>query len=254
MTEGAASHVDQLEHLAARAWPAPVREDVDGWEVRHGGGVTRRANSVFARRYAGDDPERSIDAVERLYAAWSLPSRFQLAPGTAPRDLDGRLASRGYIAEAESIVMRASLEGVAALPVRHDVSLSSSADREWANTWWTFDRGDAAPRGLLAILHGTHGSTAYATVTDGGAVVALGRGSIEESWLGIFMMATHPNHRRRGLATSLLGALVAWAAAEGATDAYLQVEAGNTSARRLYEGAGFAEAYRYHYRSKPTPR
>lgn len=68
------------------------------------------------------------------------------------------------------------------------------------------------------------------------------------------MMATHPHHRRQGLATSLRGALTRWAAAEGATHAYLQVEVGNAAARRLYERAGFTEAYRSHYRTQQVAR
>ncbi len=33
---------------------------------------------------------------------------------------------------------------------------------------------------------------------------------------------------------------------------YLQVEASNAPARRVYERLGFADAYAYHYRSPPA--
>jgi ribosomal protein S18 acetylase RimI-like enzyme len=40
--------------------------------------------------------------------------------------------------------------------------------------------------------------------------------------------------------------------ADGARLAYLQVEASNAPARRVYERLGFADAYAYHYRSPPA--
>ena len=40
----------------------------------------------------------------------------------------------------------------------------------------------------------------------------------------------------------------------GATAACLQVEAGNTPARALYQSLALAELYRYHYRREPPPR
>jgi ribosomal protein S18 acetylase RimI-like enzyme len=40
-----------------------------------------------------------------------------------------------------------------------------------------------------------------------------------------------------------------WALGRGAAFAWLQVEADNEPAIALYRSIGFAEAYRYHYRS-----
>lgn len=42
------------------------------------------------------------------------------------------------------------------------------------------------------------------------------------------------------------------ATAQGVRTAYLQVEASNAAARRIYQGLGFADAYAYHYRSPPV--
>lgn len=80
------AQIDELEHLAARAWPAPVCRAVGGWQVRSCHGVTRRANSVLARGNAPADVGRGIDTVERMYRNWGLPARFQLAPGSQPPD------------------------------------------------------------------------------------------------------------------------------------------------------------------------
>jgi ribosomal protein S18 acetylase RimI-like enzyme len=70
---------------------------------------------------------------------------------------------------------------------------------------------------------------------------------VEEPWVGIFAMRTHPDHRRRGLARGVLSTLLAHAEHSGARRAYLQVEAANLGAIDLYRRAGFSEAYRYSY-------
>jgi ribosomal protein S18 acetylase RimI-like enzyme len=64
-------------------------------------------------------------------------------------------------------------------------------------------------------------------------------------------MRTLPDHRRKGLARRLLAALLAAAREAGALTAWLQVKAANHGALRLYEGMGFAPAYRYLYLRRP---
>jgi ribosomal protein S18 acetylase RimI-like enzyme len=63
-------------------------------------------------------------------------------------------------------------------------------------------------------------------------------------------MRTHPGHRRQGLASQILQALMTKAADHGASSAYLQVEAKNTGAIALYDAAGFKPVYRYVYWEK----
>ncbi|MBC7374372.1 MAG: GNAT family N-acetyltransferase [Frankiales bacterium] len=61
-------------------------------------------------------------------------------------------------------------------------------------------------------------------------------------------MAVLPEHRGWGHGITLLGALGSWGTGHGAQRSYLQVEVGNTPARRLYEQTGLVEAYHHHYR------
>ncbi len=57
--------------------------------------------------------------------------------------------------------------------------------------------------------------------------------------------------RNRGLAGTVVAALMQWGAASGATAACLQVEVSNAPAQALYCRLGFdRELYRYHYRLK----
>src|SRR4051794_685352 len=57
--------------------------------------------------------------------------------------------------------------------------------------------------------------------------------------LHINTLAVSPAHRRRGLATLLLKAVMAEAARDGARQATLEVRASNTAALELYTGLGF---------------
>jgi ribosomal protein S18 acetylase RimI-like enzyme len=54
-----------------------------------------------------------------------------------------------------------------------------------------------------------------------------------------------PGHRRAGLGSAVVRALVAWA---GAREAYLEVEQRNLPALALYGRLGFAPAYDYVHR------
>ncbi|MNL85424.1 Mycothiol acetyltransferase [compost metagenome] len=60
-------------------------------------------------------------------------------------------------------------------------------------------------------------------------------------------MRTLPGHRRKGLASRILAALLHEARTLGARRAYLQVEADNAPAIALYSGLGFTPAYGYRY-------
>ncbi|MGL4405786.1 MAG: GNAT family N-acetyltransferase, partial [Notoacmeibacter sp.] len=68
---------------------------------------------------------------------------------------------------------------------------------------------------------------------------------------GFFEVATAPEFRRKGHARALLLAALKWAAAKGATTAWLQVEEANNAALQLYSQLGFEPFYHYHYRVAP---
>ena len=63
---------------------------------------------------------------------------------------------------------------------------------------------------------------------------------LDEGYIGNIAVA--PEHRRRGLGRALLRAQKARAAEQGLRFLTLEVRAGNTAARRLYESEGFETA------------
>ncbi len=67
----------------------------------------------------------------------------------------------------------------------------------------------------------------------------------------LYSIEVDPAHRRRGLATVVLAELLDWAAARGATTAWLHVETDNPGAIALYERLGFITHHTTHYLAAP---
>ena len=65
---------------------------------------------------------------------------------------------------------------------------------------------------------------------------------------GLFEIATDAVERGNGFGRRIILSALKWARLRGAQQAWLQVEADNDVARRLYASLGFKESYRYHYR------
>jgi [ribosomal protein S18]-alanine N-acetyltransferase len=81
----------------------------------------------------------------------------------------------------------------------------------------------------------------YLAAVDGeGALLAWGGVRIVGDAAEVLTVGVIRAARRRGIARRLLRALLAAAAARGATEAFLEVRVDNAAARRLYEAEGFA--------------
>lgn len=249
------SLVRELEEISARAWPPLDRRDVDGWLLRAGGGVTGRANSVWPR---ADHGAMTIDAklaaAAEFYDRHELPLLVQLTPTSQPAGLAAELGSRGFaVTKAARSVQVAPLPSVVAIGDAARARVEDTYDRDWyavvAQVNPSFDVHRSAARSLLA---GVGRPSAFVTATVDGVVAAAGRGVLDGDWLGLFNMATLPAYRRQGLAASVLAAIAQWAAEGGATRAYLQLEADNEAAPRLYAKAGFAHCYDYTFWGQPS--
>lgn len=234
-----------LDRLAAAAWAAPKQENCHGWLMRFADGITRRANSTapfpLERGVSLDD---QIAATETFYRAHDLPPRFQMSPAAAPAGLDDELARRGYEAESAVDIMIADAAKLAS-PGGDSISISPTAPDGW---WDLYMEGyDRDPR---AIVAGAKDLPLFAAATnDDGLIEAIGLGVMGSGWLAVFGMLTRPECRRRGLGASLIRALATSAVDRGGIGVYLQVEADNPNARRLYERLGFRVVYGYYYRT-----
>lgn len=82
--------------------------------------------------------------------------------------------------------------------------------------------------------------TFFAVAAEDGRVVGfcIARAAGDEAEL--YQIAVRERDRRRGAASALMDAMLAWARASGATRVFLEVRAGNAPAAALYEKHGFS--------------
>lgn len=255
--------VAELELAGAPALPALARSEVHGWLVRRSLGQMGRPNTVLPIRFDGGDADldAAIDDVERLSRAAGVVPGFQMSIAVQPPRLDDVLAGRGYERLPGALVMARSLAcwpAPSPAPAAGELVVTEHAtlDGAWLDV---HDAGSGDTPVRRAELEGCLGQITapalYVRVTDaGGAGLGVGRGVLSGPsgrWLGIMSMATVPSARRRGVARLVLDRLVAWAGANHATDAYLQVAPDNHGAITLYRSVGFVTIYDYWRRTLP---
>ena len=242
----------QIEELALNALPALESELYDGWVLRAAGGYTGRANSA-APLYAGElETPDKIAFTENWYRSRDLRPMIRLTPAAHPADLDPLLEERGYTLRDEGVSVQARpLDGNDFAADAVEVSGGPMPER-WLAALASFqsrvEQHREAVRNLLSRLPA---SSAFAMIRREAAPAAIGRAVVEDGHVGLFDVFTHPDQRRRGLATDITLALLGWGAGKGANQAYLQLVPDNDAAYRLYRRLGFEEIYRYWYRVAP---
>lgn len=99
-----------------------------------------------------------------------------------------------------------------------------------------FAGGEVWSADTIAALIATSG----VILTGDARAFALGRVVAGEA--EILTLATHPDHRRHGLARAVLATLESRARTQGAEVIFLEVDTANTAARALYAAAGYGPA------------
>jgi N-acetylglutamate synthase len=220
------------------------------WLLRAAEGFTGRANSALAAGDPGRPLPEAVDQVAAWYAGLGQPAMIAVpTPMTGSAGELGRLLDeRGWShRDGPAIVMTAGPAAIAgrARPGAPPVGVAGEPDEAWLGMYHY--RGRALPPVARRLLLSAPWQ-AFASVREAGQTIAIGRVAEDAGWAGLTAIETAPAHRRRGLAAAVSAALASAAAARGAAGLYLQVEDDNAAARRLYEGMGFADHHRYHYR------
>jgi ribosomal protein S18 acetylase RimI-like enzyme len=236
----------EIEEAALTAWPGLHQVTMDGWLLRAAEGYTRRANSVQPLGPSTRGLAEKVEECERWYAAAQLRCLFRITPFSEP-GLEDYLEQRGYVEDGRSQVMVRPL-GDDMVGDAEELELT-----EWIATYARCSRL-ATPSALAALVSAIPVQRVTTCVRDeGGQVVSVGMGVLDGPVFGLFDLVTDPEARGRGHGRRLIGALLGWARARGAAQAYLQVLESNEGARRLYAGLGFRRAYDYWYRVRPEP-
>nr|WP_203720066.1 GNAT family N-acetyltransferase [Streptomyces anulatus] len=259
---GPAASFGELAAVTARAWQPVESEALGDWRLRAAGGFTRRANSALPLGDPGLPVGEALGRVRDWYEERGLPAYVQTATGAEGTQelLCAELERHGWRREVSAEVRIAALAPVGDLEADvRAVRLTREPDAAWLARYQRF----STPGPHVLRVLGSGPSVWFATVpgateatgdaADAGpdaAPAAIGRCVVDGRWAGFMAVEVAPEHRRRGLATTVMAALARRALDEGASAAWLQVEEDNEGARALYDGMGFAAHHRYHhYRS-----
>lgn len=259
------SDIRALERAAAVAWPGLDHEFCDGWLLRSGAGISRRANSAIAvDRDARADAD-ILAAIDAWYAARQLPVLVAVPERLLTRQIAGEPVG------PEVHVLTTDLDGDHHTGDNHPgddhaghvpdsvpvVSTSATPSREWVRAYLGDDTqlgaaGLDAGAALLTGLADPTGMVAFATIEENGRPVAIGRGAVTSDghggrWVGLTALWTAPGHRRRHLGDAVMSRLLRWGAEQGAARAYVQSESDDRVAGSWYRARGFALHHRYHY-------
>lgn len=246
---GPAASFRELAAVTARAWQPVESEPLGEWRLRAAGGFTRRANSALPLGDPGMPLGEAFGRVERWYEERGLPAYIQTATGAegTQETLCAELERHGWRREVTAEVRIAALAPVGDLDADVTaVRLTREPDEAWLSRYQRF----STPGPHVLRVLGSGPAVWFATVAGeagGEAPAAIGRCVVDGRWAGFMAVEVAPEHRRRGLATSVMAALARRALDEGASAAWLQVEEDNEGARALYDGMGFAAHHRYHH-------
>ncbi|MDP9393760.1 MAG: GNAT family N-acetyltransferase [Actinomycetota bacterium] len=254
------AEIAEVERANADGWAPFETAELGGWLLRAGGGFTGRANSVLPLGDPGLPLDEALERVAQWYAERGIRPRFQL-PLPLAADLADALEARGWRRVDDSLVLTAPLDTVLArtadlvaaaagrgAPAPPPVDLADTPSEAWLSLYH-YRGGDLPPVARQLLV--TARTRAFATASEDGAAVAVGRVAVSGRWAGVTAMEVAPHARRRGLAAHVLGALGGWAGERGADAVYLQTMATNEPALALYRRLGFTMHHPYHYRWAP---
>ncbi|MGI8677153.1 MAG: GNAT family N-acetyltransferase [Jatrophihabitans sp.] len=236
-----------LETVAARGLRPAETAELGGWLLRADHGLTRRANSVLPRKQLGMPLTEALDRAREWYAQRGLPL-WIAAPAEARRLLDAELGERGWRPFTESHMLAARLDQLNRPAGTVPVAIDAEPDDDWLALY----RGGAGTTDVGRALLTRHDRVAFASVCLDGRTVAVGRGAVDDEWLGIMAVEVDTAYRRQGMASAVMAALWRWGGAQGAARSYLQVEVDNTAAVALYEQLGYWVHHDYRYRADPA--
>ena len=249
-----AAFLQTIEDAAVNA-SAPLEQLwLDGWLVRRGREKAKRARCILAMAVGRSSLFNRIGRASALYEAAGLSICARLTPFSQPPSLEEDLTALGWNAFDESRVMVcARIPAEPMLQPLVGCHITPSELSEFAEVLGRFQGASAIQQAAHAerlqrspVIH-----EALVAEDDAGRVIACGEAATEGRRVGLYGIHTAHDWRGRGLAASVCAALLKVGSARGASVAYLQVEADNAVARRLYARFGFVDAYSYRYMAPP---
>ncbi len=227
------------KRLLAATWPPAGTREAGGFLLRRGEGGGRRVSSALLTAQ-----EWSVEAAEAAMESWGQRPCFQIWPGE--EGLDADLAQRGYGLCDPTLVLEASA-GNLVLEACDERTIFCEAPLASMEEIWHAGGIGAARLGVMARVAAPK---VWIMGRAGDRAAGCAFVVVADAVAGLHALEVMPSARRRGLGARMTRAAATWARAQGAETLSLAVRAGNTAARTLYEGMGFTETARYHYRER----
>lgn len=241
--------VQKLEDLAHESWLAAEIQHMGGWLLRANRGVTRRANSVFPRGIPSIDLGSAVQECIRFYHSRSLIPRFQMTEVSQPAGLDIYLEELDWRIGLQVDVEIADIDIMLKNMNSYPVEIYPTPPKDWINAYLAAaQHSDKTPAVREQLMLRTPLKKVFAASRASGTIAGVGLGVLSGDWLGLFSIATMEEYRAHGIATAISQNIAAWGREHGASHVYLQVEANNSRAKRMYSHLGFNHFYKYWYR------
>jgi len=237
--------IESLERATLDAVAPPAVQEIDGWLLPFDSSTIGRAKSAVPLRHNGIDAAQ-LHTIETLYAARGFQAAYRVADVPGLNTVHAELQRMGYQAQQPTLVQVGTVRQMRQICQGVPASVSTTPSPQWSAVYLAegFDPVDGAHR-VQALSRSPH--VVYAHVDEDGQSLAAGTAAFSQGWASIHGMRTVLQARKRGLATRVLAGLADAATERALERVFLQVEEGNASALALYQRAGFATAWRYHY-------
>ena len=243
--------IEAIERATLAAVAPRAIDTMSGWLLPYDQGPIQRARAAVPLAHDACDPAL-VPKLQVRYAAQGLPLLLRLPDVPAFARLQDALTASGFAATRETRVQIAQSRQVCAISTATPAHVMATADEAWASGF--LGPGFDPDEGALRVQSLTRArDSLFARVEESGQTVAVGVLGPGAGWAGIHGMRTSLAQRGKGYAARILATLAGAALERGIERVFLQVEAGNDPALRLYRRAGFATAWCYQYWSRRLP-
>jgi len=235
-----------FERAGLKAWPGIEVEWDGAWVRRAAGGYTKRANSLQCFDPTDDaDVDARIAAAIAWFEARGIRPVVRTTPLASPA-LNAALDARGWDTIDHSYLYAMPLVEHEPDPQGRTTALLDPGFLAVQQALQGYpDEQIARMRALLAVVAVP---AAGIVVERDGVPVATGLMTIADGIAVASSVITDRTRRRQGLGAAMMRTGLAWARAQGATIAALNVQADNPPGQALYASLGYRHQYDYTYR------